>query len=97
MGMFSGYSKGAAQNVYTQMRPYLAQKDGLVHVVMINSFSQLANQNFKCDEKYTTEIDFVVNCMRREGYEVLDIKFNSIPNQGMTGNRTGFNTLITYR
>ena len=34
MGMFSGYSKGAAQNVYTQMRPYLAQKDGLVHVVM---------------------------------------------------------------
>lgn len=97
MGMFSGYSKGAAQNVYTQMRPYLARKDGLVHVVMINSFSQLANQNFKCDEKYTTEIDFVVNCMQREGYEVLDIKFNSIPNQGMTGNRTGFNTLITYR
>nr|DAR50518.1 MAG TPA: Sporulation protein Cse60 [Caudoviricetes sp.] len=35
--------------------------------------------------------------MQREGYEILDIKFNSIPNQGMTGNRTGFNTLITYR
>lgn len=89
--------KNTAQNVYTNMRPYLAQKDGAVHVVLINSFSQLANQVFKCDEKYTTEIDYVLNCMQREGYEILDIKFNSIPNQGMTGNRTGFNTLITYR
>lgn len=87
MGMFSGYSKGAAQNVYTQMRPYLAQKDGLVHVVMINSFSQLANQNFKCDEKYTTEIDFVVNCMQREGYEVLDIQFDSKPRHDRKSNR----------
>lgn len=97
MALFSGYQKNTAQNVYANMRPYLAQKDGAVHVVLINSFSQLANQVFKCDEKYTAEIDYVLNCMQREGYEILDIKFNSIPNQGMTGNRTGFNTLITYR
>lgn len=51
----------------------------------------------KAKQKYTTEIDYVLNCMQREGYEILDIKFNSIPNQGVTGNRTGFNTLITYR
>ena len=35
-----------------------------VHVVLINSFSQFANQVFKCDEKYTTEIDYVLNCMQ---------------------------------
>lgn len=52
MALFSGNQKNTAQNVYTNMRPYLAQKDGAVHVVLINSFSQFANQVFKCDEKY---------------------------------------------
>lgn len=51
MALFSGYQKNTAQNVYANMRPYLAQKDGAVHIVLINSFSQLANQVFKCDEK----------------------------------------------
>lgn len=50
MALFSGYQKNTVQNVYANMRPYLAQKDGAVHVVLINSFSQLANQVFKCDE-----------------------------------------------
>lgn len=30
MALFSGYQKNTAQNVYANMRPYLAQKDGAV-------------------------------------------------------------------
>lgn len=41
MALFSGYQKNTAQNVYANMRPYLAQKDGAVHVVLINSFRSL--------------------------------------------------------
>ena len=79
MGLFSNSQQNAAENVYARMRPYLAGKDGKVHIVMVNSFSKLGNQNFDCDTKYTTEIDSVLS------------------GQGMTGNRTGFNTVITYK
>jgi hypothetical protein len=41
MALFSGYQKNTAQNVYANMRPYLAQKDDAVHVVLINSFRSL--------------------------------------------------------
>ena len=47
MALFSGYQKNTAQNVYANMRPYLAQKDGAVHVVLINSFSQMDVHSFR--------------------------------------------------
>lgn len=97
MGLFSGSQKSQAQEVYSRMRSYLSPKDGLVHIVMVNSFSKLGNQNFDCDSKYTTEINSLIVDMQRDGYEILDIKFNSIAGQGMSGGRTGFNTIITYR
>lgn len=52
MGLFSGMQQSAANNVYGRMQSYLAPKDGKIHVVMVNSFSQLGNQNFGCDTKY---------------------------------------------
>lgn len=97
MGLFSNSQKSAAENVYARMRPYLAEKDGFVHIVMVNSFSKIGNQNFDCDTKYTTEMDSVLYAMQADGYEIVDVKFNSIDGQGLTGNRTGFNTVILYR
>lgn len=97
MGFFSGSQQSQAQNVYSRMRSSLAPKDGMIHVVMVTSFSKLGNQNFDCDTKYTTELDFILSCMQREGYQILDVKFNSMSGQGLSGGRTGFNTLITYR
>lgn len=97
MGLFSGMQQSAANNVYGRMQSYLAPKDGKIHVVMVNSFSQLGNQNFGCDTKYTTEIDSLLSAMQDDWYQILDIKFNSISGQGLGGNRTGFNTVITYR
>ena len=97
MGLFSGAQAAQADSVYNKMRPSLAAKDGFVHVVMVNSFSKLGNQNFDCDTKYTVEIDHVLQCMQRDGYQILDVKFNSITGQGLSGNRTGFNTVIIYK
>lgn len=39
MGMFTKGQEKRAANVYEEVRQYLKQKDGALHVVMINSFS----------------------------------------------------------
>lgn len=98
MGMFTSTQKSMADTVYKDMKKkYLKPKDGKKHVVMINSFSKLANQVFDCEDKYTTQIDEIVSRMQDDGYEILDIKFNSLMNQGLLGQAEGFHTLIIYQ
>lgn len=97
MGFFQNAQKSVADTVYNQMKQNLSPKDGKVHIIMVNSFSKLGNQNFGVDEKYTTEIDSLLFSMQNDGYEIVDVKFNSISGQGLTGNRTGFNTVILYK
>lgn len=70
--------------------------DGYKHVIMINSFSKFINQVFGCEDKYTTQIDEILVNMQKDGYEIIDVKFNSIEGQGAFKTMEGFHTLITY-
>lgn len=97
MGLIKNTQKASAETVYTKMKKHLVQKDGHAHVVMINSFSKFVNQNFECESKYTTQIDSIITAMQNDGYEIIDVKFNSLMNQGLTGSMEGFHTLITYK
>ena len=97
MGLFSGTQQQASINVYEQTKKLLKPKDGKIHVVMINSFSKWINQVFGCEDKYTTQIDEIISRMQDDGYEIIDVKINSIQNQGITGQMEGFHTLITYK
>ncbi len=97
MGLFTGTQKAMSVSVYEQMRQYIAPKDGKVHVLMVNSFSKLANQVFQCEDKYTTQMDSIVTALQDDGYEIVDIKFNSVKNQGLVGEMEGFHTLIMYK
>lgn len=97
MGLFTGTQKSMSNSVYEQTRQYIAPKDGNIHVLMVNSFSKLVNQVFSCEDKYTTQIDHIVTSLQKDGYEIVDIKFNSVKNQGLTGEMEGFHTLIMYR
>lgn len=97
MGLFSGVQSNKADNVYKKLKSQLSKKDGKVHVVMINSFSKWLNQNFECEDKYTTQIDNILSHMQEDGYEIIDVKFNSLVNQGMFGQMEGYHTLITYK
>jgi uncharacterized tellurite resistance protein B-like protein len=97
MGIFNSSQKASAEAVYSTTKQYLKPKDGNVHIVMINSFSKLVNQIFGCENKYTTQIDEIITSMQKDGYEIVDIKFNSIQGQGLTGQMEGFHTLITYK
>lgn len=97
MGIFNTLQRDTANSVYEEVKKNLKPKDGKIHVVMVNSFSKWLNQTFGCEDKYTTQIDEIISNMQLDGYEIIDIKLNSIPNQGLTGQMEGFHTLITYK
>lgn len=96
-GFFTSVQKSTANTVYDKMKPYIVPKDGKVHVLMINSFSKWLNQNFECENKYTTQLDTIISSLQDDGYEIVDIKFNSVKNQGLMGEMEGFHTLIMYK
>lgn len=97
MGLFTKMQENMADSTYENMKKYLKEKDGKIHIIMINSFSKWINQNFECENKYTTQLDSILSAMQNDGYEIVDIKFNSIQNQGVSGQAEGFHTLIMYR
>lgn len=97
MGMFTKSQTVVANTVYKEMKLHLKEKDGNQHVIMINSFSKFLNQNFGCEDKYTNQIDTILTNMQNDGYEIIDIKVNSIMNQGLTGSMEGFHTVVIYK
>lgn len=97
MGFFNNVQKETAVATYEQMKKYLKNKDGKVHVLMVNSFSKFVNEIFGCESKYTTQIDEIILSMQNDGYEIVDIKFNSVQNQGISAQMEGFHTLIIYK
>ncbi len=80
-----------------KVKSELAEKDGNVHVIMIDSFSKYLNQAFGVESKYTEQIDPIITGLQNDGYEIVDIKINSLKNQGLTGEMEGFHTLIMYK
>lgn len=76
------------------MKKDVHEKDGFVHDLMINSFLKWINQNFAVEDKHTTQLDENVAGLESDGYEIVDFKFSSLKNQGITGLQEGFNTLI---
>ncbi|MCI7344455.1 MAG: hypothetical protein MSH33_10980 [Fusobacterium necrophorum] len=97
MGFFTEAHKSTANIVYEKAKQYLVKKDGKVHVIMFNSFSKFLNRTFECEDKYTTQLEQIISGMQDDGYEIIDIKFNSLKNQGALGETEGFHTLIMYK
>ena len=97
MGLFTTSQTAVAETVYEKAKKFLKGKDGNIHILMINSFSKLLNQNFECEDKYTTQINVILDGLQNDGYEIVDIKFNSLMGQGLTGNQEGFHTIILYK
>lgn len=96
MGIFSDSQSKEGKRVYSESSEYL-KKDGKTRVIMYNSFSKWLNQSFGCEDKYTVQINEILSRMQDGGFEIIDVKFNSLMNQGRFGELEGFHTLITYR
>lgn len=98
MGFLSNSRKQSGANLYeNEVKPQLVPQDGNVHIVMINSFSKFLNQNFGVETKYTEQVGTIINHLQADGYEIVDIKFDSLKNQGLLGDMEGFHTLIMYK
>lgn len=72
-------------------------KDGYKHVVMVESYSKWYNQVLQCESKYTQQIDSILTGMQKDGYEILDVQFDSLAHHGISEKEDCFHTLITYR
>lgn len=97
MGLFTTNQTNTANSVYEETKKYLKEKNGNVHILMINSFSKLGNQVFGCEDKYTTQLNVILDGLQNDEYEIVDVKFNSLVGQGIMGNQEGFNTMILYK
>lgn len=84
------------ENIYNNgVKPYLSEKDGNKHIIMINSMLGLLDANAVCDEKTTIKIDTILSYMQNDGFEIVDVKFESIYK---SDNKTaGFNIMIIYK
>lgn len=97
MGMFTNTQKNSAEDIYVKKVKPLIKHDGMIHVVMLNSFSKWIDQLFGAEDKYTIQIDSILIDMQNDGCEILDVKFDSLKDQGVLKNMEGFHTLITYK
>lgn len=96
MGLFTKTQKEVASGVYADVKKYLKERDGNIHVVMVNSYSKLINGLFCCENKYTTQIDEILSFMQADGYEIVDIKFSTIF-RDRAEIMQGYSTLIMYK
>lgn len=94
MGLF----KEDVESVYEEdIKPRLVEKDGSVHIIMVNSFDKWTNELFGCDSKYTIQMEKIISSMQKDGYEIVDIKFITANNEAFSSLMKGFHTLIMYK
>lgn len=100
MGLFTKGQQNIAKSVYLDAKKYLKPKDGNIHIIMFNSFSKLINEVFCCEDKYTTQLDEILSSMQDDGYEIVDVKINTIKNHGkgfLGDDMEGYTTLVLYK
>ncbi len=96
MGLFDkGYEK-SAQNLYDDVKQYLQPKDGLKHIIMLNTMSKMTTNGLECENKYTIQINSIIEEMQRNNYEIVDVKIDNTSFQ-TTGNAFLIRTLIIYK
>lgn len=96
MSLFDKNYEKSAANLYEDIKPYLKEKDGMKHVIMINTMSKSATNGFECENKYTIQINNVIEAMQGNGYEIIDVKIDNTSFQSV-GNSYLIRTLIIYK
>ncbi|CEO34691.1 Uncharacterised protein [[Clostridium] sordellii] len=80
------------ENAYNEIKESLKEKDGKVHIIMINGKSFLALKELECLNKYTNEVDSILSFMQDDGYEIIDVKYQFISDSSRQ-----YITLIMYK
>ena len=94
MGLFDKNIEKSANNSYEEIKKYLKPKDNKKHIIMVNTMSKSITNGWECENKYTLQIDTIIENMQDDGYEIIDIKFDST--QQSVSNMFLIRTLIIY-
>ena len=78
-----------------RVKPYLKEKDGFTHVVMLDIIDYPTGGLLECQKECTRQLDEVIVDMQKEGYEIIDIKINK-RRKDSNESTEYFNTLIIY-
>ena len=83
-----------AEELFGVAKPHLKPKNGNVHVIMINGFVEYNQLLICCDGTYTERINIILSEMQKNGYEIIDVKFNA----GIRNDEyERYSTLIMYK
>jgi hypothetical protein len=96
MGLFDKGYENSTENLYKNIEKYLKQKDGKKHIIMLNTMSKSTTNGLECENKYTIQINNIIEKMQSNGYEIIDIKIDNTMFQSM-GSAFLIRTLIVYR
>lgn len=96
MGLFDKNYDKTTENLYENMKLYLKAKDGMKHIIMLNTMSKSITNGLECENKYTIQINNIIETMQREGYEIVDVKIDNTIHQSV-GNAFLIRTLIIYK
>ena len=96
MGIFDKNYEKSSDNLYNDIEKYLKPKDEMKHAIMINTMTKSTTNGLECDNKYTIQINSVIEEMQKAGYEIMDIKIDNTPFQTM-GSAFLIRTLIIYK
>lgn len=96
MGIFDKNYEKVSDNLYEDIKKYLKPKDGMKHIIMLNTMSKSITNGLECENKYTIQVNSIIEAMQNEGYEIIDVKIDNTSYQAM-GNAFFIRSLIIYK
>ena len=96
MGLFDKNYEKSTEDLYENVKQYLKHKDGMKHVIMLNTMSKSITNGLECENKYTIQNNNIIEAMQVDGYEIIDVKIDNTTYQSM-GNAFLIRTLIIYK
>lgn len=98
MGFMKSVRANAAQDTAKEILKQIPEQDGNTHVAMFVCFGSAGNtMAMGGDTKFNTQANEIISAMQDAGLQVLDVKFECDPGQGVSNKAIGYHVLVTYR
>ena len=82
MGIFDNYSEEPSDKLYEDVKKYLKPRNGKKQVILVTTKTKTSTYKLECDNKYTLEVGKLLEEMQNEGYEILDVKIETLATPG---------------
>lgn len=94
MGIFDKNYEESSDKLWEDVKKNLKPKNGKKQVILLSTMTK-STAGLECDNKYTLQIGKVLDEMQNEGYEILDLKIETIESSMSTA--AFIRTLIIYK